>query len=203
MTAFRSRPTIAICLMTGTAVSISLAGLVWAQAPAENWPFDEHNQPSTAQSASPPKSAVQKRLEELYQRDHRPLPDYMQQDGGGEQAAPANSAAPGSQGAPVASDPRAQRIQRDSAGDIAGNRAPATIRLLPESGQGHSDSDANGRRSSVQRVASRAGPSTTGKRCATGSAALVRPHQPVPQINVRRAATDAGSKLCAAQHGCQ
>jgi YHS domain-containing protein len=115
MTSFRSRPTIAICLMTGTVVSISLAGLVWAQAPAENWPFDEHNQPSTAQPASPPKSAVQKRLEELYQRDHRPLPDYMQQDGGGEQAAPANSATPAGQGAPLAVDPRAQRIQRDSA----------------------------------------------------------------------------------------
>ncbi|HET6325644.1 MAG TPA: hypothetical protein VFG04_13275 [Planctomycetaceae bacterium] len=116
MTAFRSRYTISICLMTGTVVSISLAGLVWAQAPAENWPFEEHSQTATAQPAAPPKSAVQKRLEELYQRDHRPLPDYMQQDGGSEQAAPANSAAAGAQGsAASAGESPAQRNQREGA----------------------------------------------------------------------------------------
>jgi YHS domain-containing protein len=114
MTSFRSRPTIAICLTTGTVVSISLAGLVWAQAPAENWPFEEHTQPAAAQPAPPPKSAVQKRLEELYQRDHRPLPDYMQPDGAGEQAAPATAPQSHVQ-SPLAGDATAVRNQRDSA----------------------------------------------------------------------------------------
>jgi YHS domain-containing protein len=104
MTAFRSRPTIVICLMTGTVVSIGLVGLVWAQSPAENWPFEEHPQTPATQPAPPPKSAVQKRLEELYQRDHRPLPDYMQQDGG-------DAAAPS---LPMGETP-AQRNQRESA----------------------------------------------------------------------------------------
>ncbi len=137
MTAFRSRPTIVICLMTGTVVSISLAGLVWAQAPAENWPFEEHPQTPATQPAPPPKSAVQKRLEELYQRDHRPLPDYMQQDGGSEQAAPANSAAAGAPrsagGEPPGESP-AQRNQREAAA-TQGSVRQQFLRLLPEPGE--------------------------------------------------------------------
>jgi YHS domain-containing protein len=93
-------------LLTGTVASISLAGLVWAQAPAENWPFDEHAQAPAAQPAVQPKSAVQQRLEELYRRDGRPLPEYMQQDGASGQAAPATP----SQSSAEASAQRNQRV---------------------------------------------------------------------------------------------
>jgi YHS domain-containing protein len=102
MTVFRSRLAAAICLLTATAASISLAGLVRAQAPAPNWPFDEQNPAPAAQ----PKSAVQQRLEELYRRDGRPLPDYMQQDGSSNQAAPAT---------PSSAEPPTQRNQRGAA----------------------------------------------------------------------------------------
>jgi YHS domain-containing protein len=108
MTVFRSRPAAAICLLTGTVASISLAGLVWAQAPAENWPFDEHNQAPAAQPAAQPKSPVQQRLEELYRRDGRPLPDYMQQDASSGQAAPATPSQ-------SSGDGPAQRNQRGGA----------------------------------------------------------------------------------------
>jgi YHS domain-containing protein len=94
MTVFRSRPAAAIGLLTGTVASISLAGLVWAQAPAENWPFDEHAQAPAAQPPAQPKSAVQQRLEELYRRDGRPLPEYMQQDASSGQTAPATPSQP-------------------------------------------------------------------------------------------------------------
>jgi len=59
------------------------AGFVAAQSP-EGWPFDDKDSSNSAsqQSTSPqPKSAVQQRLEELYKRDGRPLPDYMRKDG--------------------------------------------------------------------------------------------------------------------------
>jgi YHS domain-containing protein len=104
MTVFRSRLAAAICLLTATAASISLAGLARAQSPAPNWPFDEQNQPPAAQ----PKSAVQQRLEELYRRDGRPLPDYMQQDGSSNQAGPATPSQ-------SSAEPPAQRNQRGGA----------------------------------------------------------------------------------------
>ncbi len=95
MTAFRTRSAIAVYSLMGSAFSISLAGYVWAQQPAENWPFEEHNQaPAAAPQPAPqsvPKSPVQLRLEELYRRDHRPLPDYMRQDGSSDEAGPAQS----------------------------------------------------------------------------------------------------------------
>ncbi len=58
------------------------AGLASAQTPA-GWPFDDKDSNSASQQAPapPPKSAVQLRLEELYRRDGRPLPDYMRQGG--------------------------------------------------------------------------------------------------------------------------
>jgi YHS domain-containing protein len=108
MTVFRPRPAAAFCLLTGTVASISLAGLVWAQAPAENWPFDEHNQAPAAQPAAQPKSAVQQRLEELYRRDGRPLPEYMQPDASSGQAAPATPSQP-------SAETSAQRNQRGGA----------------------------------------------------------------------------------------
>ena len=60
------------------------AGLAFAQSP-EGWPFEEKPlnpaAPANPDAASPPsKSAVQQRLEELYRRDNRPLPDYMRKD---------------------------------------------------------------------------------------------------------------------------
>jgi YHS domain-containing protein len=94
----RTRPAAMLGMLAGTAASISLAGLVWAQAPAENWPFDEHTQAETAPQPQPPKSPVQKRLEELYKRDGRPLPDYMQQEASS-QAAPVST--PGNQHGPA------------------------------------------------------------------------------------------------------
>ena len=55
------------------------AGLASAQTPA-GWPFDDKDSNAASQQAAPqPKSAVQLRLEELYRRDGRPLPDYMRQ----------------------------------------------------------------------------------------------------------------------------
>lgn len=116
MTVLRSRPAATICLLTGTVASISLAGLVWAQAPtqtpAENWPFDEHNQAPATQPA-PPKTAVQQRLEELYRRDGRPLPDYMQHDAS---SAPAEQAPAQTQAqASGSADAAAQRNQRPAA----------------------------------------------------------------------------------------
>jgi YHS domain-containing protein len=56
------------------------AGLASAQTPA-GWPFDDKDSNSASQQAPQPKSAVQLRLEELYRRDGRPLPDYMRQGG--------------------------------------------------------------------------------------------------------------------------
>jgi YHS domain-containing protein len=56
------------------------AGLASAQTPA-GWPFDDKDANSTSQPAPQPKSAVQLRLEELYKRDGRPLPEYMQSGG--------------------------------------------------------------------------------------------------------------------------
>jgi YHS domain-containing protein len=108
MTAFRSRPALANCLVPGTVVLLSLAGHVWAQSPAPSWPFEEHDPIPTAQPAPLAKSPVQQRLEELYRKDGRPLPDYMQQDASNNQAAPA---APG----PSAGDAALQRNQRESA----------------------------------------------------------------------------------------
>jgi YHS domain-containing protein len=101
MTVFRLRRAAAIRMLTGTVASISLAGLVWAQAPADSWPFDE-------QHPAPPKSAVQKRLEELYRRDGRPLPDYMRQDSSGDEQAPSMPEQPSTE-APM------QRNQRGGA----------------------------------------------------------------------------------------
>src|SRR5580704_6591638 len=103
MTSFRprTRPAAVLGILAGTAASISLASLVWAQAPAENWPFDEHSQAEAAPQPAPPKSPVQKRLEELYKRDGRPLPDYMQQDASSSQSAPAS--APSNQHSPAES----------------------------------------------------------------------------------------------------
>jgi YHS domain-containing protein len=101
MSVFPSRPAAAICLLTGGAALISLAGLVWAQTPNESWPFDEHN-------PAPPKTAVQQRLEDLYRRDGRPLPDYMQKDGSSGQGAPSDPSQP-------SSDAAAQRNQRGAA----------------------------------------------------------------------------------------
>jgi YHS domain-containing protein len=101
MTSFRPRSRLAakLGMFAGTAASVSLAGLVWAQAPAEQWPFDEHNQTETAPQPAPPKSPVQKRLEDLYKRDGRPLPDYMQQDATNSQSAPASAPSAGQNGA--------------------------------------------------------------------------------------------------------
>ena len=97
----------------GTAVTVSLAGYVWAQQPAENWPFEEHNQapaPATQPTTPPPqKSVVQQRLEELYRRDNRPLPDYMRQDASSDQAAPAQAG-----GYPTAGDVGSMRTQREA-----------------------------------------------------------------------------------------
>jgi|HubBroStandDraft_6_1064221.scaffolds.fasta_scaffold10924_1 YHS domain-containing protein len=58
------------------------AGFAAAQSP-EGWPFDDKDSSKSAsqQSTPQPKSAVQQRLEELYKRDGRPLPNYMQKDG--------------------------------------------------------------------------------------------------------------------------
>jgi YHS domain-containing protein len=66
------------------------AGLAFAQSP-EGWPFEEKQlnptAPANQDAGSPPaKSPVQQRLEELYRRDNRPLPDYMQ-NGGAQPAA--------------------------------------------------------------------------------------------------------------------
>ena len=81
------------------------AGLAFAQSP-EGWPFEEKQlnpaAPANPDAASPPsKSAVQQRLEELYRRDNRPLPDYMQKTppkaapaGGPTDATPAAAANP-------------------------------------------------------------------------------------------------------------
>jgi YHS domain-containing protein len=112
MTVFRSRSAFAVCSLMGTTVSISLAGYVWAQQPAENWPFEEHNTAQATQPAAPPaqKSPVQQRLEELYRRDNRPLPDYMRQDGSSEQAAPAQ-----------AGDVGSLRTQREASPPTQGN----------------------------------------------------------------------------------
>jgi YHS domain-containing protein len=72
------------------------AGLLSAQSP-EAWPFDDNEHaPATQNGATPqPKSAVQLKLEELYRRDGRPMPDYIK-DGGspkvGNQAAPQQQA---------------------------------------------------------------------------------------------------------------
>jgi YHS domain-containing protein len=113
MTAFRSRPALALCLLVGTIVTISLAGLVWAQQPVESMPFDDHNPPPSAQAApQQPKSAVQQRLEELYKRDHRPLPDYMQKDTAGGDSSDMDPGA-GAQSAP-AGDAAALRMQREA-----------------------------------------------------------------------------------------
>jgi YHS domain-containing protein len=113
MTAFRSRSALAVCSLMGTAVTVSLAGYVWAQQPAENWPFEEHNQapaPATQPTTPPPqKSVVQQRLEELYRRDNRPLPDYMRQDASSDQAAPAQAG-----GYPTAGDVGSMRTQREA-----------------------------------------------------------------------------------------
>ena len=57
------------------------SGLLFAQSP-EAWPFDDSDKKTTA---TQPKTPVQQKLEELYRRDHRPLPDYMQNN------TPANS----------------------------------------------------------------------------------------------------------------
>jgi YHS domain-containing protein len=75
------------------------AGLLSAQSP-EAWPFDEKDQPPANQNSPAPqaKTPVQQKLEELYQRDHRPLPDYMRDN-----AAPnsGNHTAPRQQPAPL------------------------------------------------------------------------------------------------------
>ncbi len=111
MTAFRSRSALAVCSLMGTAVTVSLASYVWAQQPAENWPFEEHNTTPATQPTAPPqqKSPVQKRLEELYRRDNRPLPDYMRQDATSEQAAPGQAG-----GYPTAGDVGSMRTQREA-----------------------------------------------------------------------------------------
>jgi YHS domain-containing protein len=113
MTAFRSRSALAVCTLMGTAVTVSLAGYVWAQQPTENWPFEEHNTapaPATQPTTPPPqKSVVQQRLEELYRRDNRPLPDYMRQDATSDQAAPAQAG-----GYPTAGDVGSLRTQRET-----------------------------------------------------------------------------------------
>ncbi|HEX4070311.1 MAG TPA: hypothetical protein VHX68_04060 [Planctomycetaceae bacterium] len=69
------------------------AGLAFAQSP-EGWPFEEKPLnpavPANRDAASPPsKSAVQQRLEELYRRDNRPMPDYMRKDAANGSAQPA------------------------------------------------------------------------------------------------------------------
>ncbi len=111
MTVFRSRSALAVYSLMGTTVSISLAGYVWAQQPAENWPFEEHNTAPATQPAAPPppKSPVQQRLEELYRRDNRPLPDYMRQDASSDQAAPGQAG-----GHPTAGDVGSLRTQREA-----------------------------------------------------------------------------------------
>jgi hypothetical protein len=101
MTAFRSRSTLAIRTLLGTVVSISLSGLAWAQSPADSWPFNEEH-------PAPPKSAVQQRLEALYRRDGRPLPDYLQRGSSSSRAEPAEPT-------PAAGGVSAQRNQRDGA----------------------------------------------------------------------------------------
>jgi len=74
------------------------AGLLFAQSP-EAWPFDEsQHAPANQNSAAPqPKTPVQQKLEDLYRRDGRPLPDYMMDDAppnGGNRAAPRQQLAP-------------------------------------------------------------------------------------------------------------
>jgi YHS domain-containing protein len=85
------------------------AGLAFAQSP-EGWPFEEKPlnpaTPANPDAASPPaKSAVQQRLEELYRRDNRPLPDYMRKD------APNGSAQPAAQPTQRQQPPQIQQTQ--------------------------------------------------------------------------------------------
>jgi YHS domain-containing protein len=156
MTVFRSRPAATIFLLTGTVASISLAGLVWAQAPAENWPFDEHAQAPAAQPAAPPKSAVQQRLEELYRRDGRPLPEYMQQDASSDQAAPATP----SQSSAETSAQRNQRVAPAPQGtvhqqlsDYYQSQGKAIPGPQPAAGGASSNSTQNARAQSGQAIA--------------------------------------------------
>lgn len=123
MTVFHSRPAAALRLLMGTVVSFGLAGVALAQAPAESWPFDDHGEvpPALPATQPQPKSAVQLRLEELYRRDGRPLPDYMQQDNSSSQAAqpgPAGAGAP----SPAAANAPPQRNQRNA------STSPGTVR---------------------------------------------------------------------------
>lgn len=99
------------------------AGLASAQTP-QGWPFDDKDAASQQAPAPPVKSAVQLRLEELYRRDGRPLPDYMRTD------ASQNS---GSQQAPQ-QQPAQLRYHSPAPGQVA---APQQTQVMqPAASQG-------------------------------------------------------------------
>jgi YHS domain-containing protein len=81
MISFRNRRA-TILPSTLTFALLCQAGLASAQSP-EGWPFEEKElNPSAPASQTAPaaKTPVQQKLEELYKRDGRPLPDYMRTD---------------------------------------------------------------------------------------------------------------------------
>lgn len=76
MIVFRTRRSSTLRLSVLTVILTCCTGSLFAQASPDSWPFNEESAPMAQ-----PKSAVQKQLELLYQKDGRQMPDYMRNNG--------------------------------------------------------------------------------------------------------------------------